>query len=185
MEELINILPEILQKTFYDLNPYNPNNTEDSYQELLRENLSIRLQKRIGSEITVQKKTKDILGEPLPLKNKSERYDLVANYLNALFELKNVEKLEKIHDYQLLSYLDGSDYKYGVLINFAKSKNFKNCIVHCKIYEKDELVEKTDEFGYKYQQHKFKLIKEFKSQNYLEFMGEYEITDTNVINIEP
>lgn len=184
MEELINILPEILQKTFYDLNPYNPNNTEDSYQELLRENLSIRLQKRIGSEITVQKKTKDILGEPLPLKNKSERYDLVANYLNALFELKNVEKLEKVHEYQLLSYLDSSVYKYGILINFAKSKNFKNCIVHCKIYEKGDLVEKTDIYGHKYSRYNFILREEFKSQNYLDFMGPYEITDTNVINIE-
>ena len=185
MDELINLLPETLQNSYFNLNPFNPNNTEDNYQELFRENLFLKLHKRISSEITVQKSAKDILGEPLPLKNKTERYDLLMNLFNALFELKNVEKLEKIHDYQLLSYLDGSDYKYGVLINFAKSKNFKNCIVHCKIYEKDELVEKTDEFGYKYQQHKFKLIKEFKSQNYLEFMGEYEITDTNVINIEP
>tara|TARA_B100000035_G_C20838643_1_gene481997 strand:+ start:81 stop:632 length:552 start_codon:yes stop_codon:yes gene_type:complete len=183
MDELINNLPEILQPSYFRVNPLNPNNTEDNYQEVFRENLTIKLNKRIGSEITVQKSAKDILGEEIPLKNKTERYDLTMD--NILFELKNVEKLEKIHDYQLLSYLDGSDYKYGVLINFAKSKNFKNCIVHCKIYEKDELVEKTDEFGYKYQQHKFKLIKEFKSQNYLEFMGEYEITDTNVINIEP
>ena len=185
MDELINLLPEILQNSYFNLNPFNPNNTEDNYQELFRENLFLKLQKRISSEITVQKSAKDILGEPLPLKNKTERYDLLMNLFNALFELKNVEKLEKIHDYQLLSYLDGSNYKYGVLINFAKSKNFKNCIVHCKIYEKDELVEKTDEFGYKYQQHKFKLIKDFKSQNYLDFMGSYEITDTNVINIEP
>ena len=153
MDELINILPEILQPSYFRVNPLNPNNTEDNYQEVLRENLTIKLNKRIGSEITVQKSAKDILDEEIPLKNKTERYDLTMD--NILFELKNVEKLEKIHDYQLLSYLDGSDYNYGVLINFAKSKNFKNCIVHCKIYEKDELVEKTDEFGYKYQQHKF------------------------------
>lgn len=183
MEKLILTLDQILQPTYFLVNPLNPNNTEDNYQEVLRENIYLTLKKRIGSEITVQKRAKDILGEEIPLKNKTERYDLTMD--NILFELKNVEKLEKIHDYQLLSYLDCSDYKYGVLINFAKSKNFKNCIVHCKIYEKYELVEKTDEFGYKYQQHKFKLIHEFKSKNYLDFMGDYVINETNVINIEP
>ena len=184
MEELINILPEILQNSYFNLNPLNPNNTEDNYQELFRENLFLKFQKRIGSEITVQKSAKDILGEPLPLKNKTERYDLLMNIFNALFELKNVEKLEKVHEYQLLSYLDSSDFKYGVLINFAKSKNFKNCIVHCKIYEKGDLVENTDIYGHKYSRYNFILRKEFKSQNYLDFMGPYEISDTNVINIE-
>ena len=184
MEELLTLLPEILQNTYYNLNPFNPNNTEDNYQELFRENLLIKLQKRIESEITVQKSTKNILGEEIYLKNKTERYDLLMNCFNALFELKNVEKLEKIHEYQLLSYLDSSEYKYGVLINFAKSKNFKNCIVHCKIYEKDELVKKTDEFNYTYHRYNYKLIKEFKSQNYLDFIGSYEITETNVINID-
>ena len=43
-------------------------------------------------------------------KNKTES---MTNNYNILFELKNVEKLEKIHDYQLLSYLDGSNAKYG------------------------------------------------------------------------
>ena len=184
MEELIKLLPGILQNTYFNLNPFNPNNTEDNYQELLRENLFIKFNQRIESEVTVQKSTRNILGEELYLKNKTERYDLIINCFNALFELKNVEKLEKFHDYQLLSYVDSSDYKYGVLINFAKSKNFKNCIVHCKIYEKDEIVKKDDEFGNTYAKYNYKLIKDFKSQNYLDFMGQYVINETNVINID-
>ena len=184
MLELFDLLPEILQTTYFNLNPFNPNNTEDNYQELFRENLLIKLQKRIESEITVQKSAKNILGEEIYLKNKTERYDLLMNCFNALFELKNVEKLEKIHEYQLLSYLDNTGKKYGILINFAKSKNFKNCIVHCKIYEKDELVKKDDEFGHTYTRYNYKLIKDFKSKNYLEFMGEYVINETNVINID-
>ena len=39
MEELKNLLPEILQNSYFNLNPFNPNNTEDNYQELFRENL--------------------------------------------------------------------------------------------------------------------------------------------------
>jgi len=181
MQELFDLLPEILQTTYFNLNPFNPNNTEDNYQELFRENLFIKLQKRIESEITVQKSAKNILGEEIYLKNKTERYDLLINCFNVLFELKNVEKLEIIHEYQLLSYLDNTGKKYGILINFAKSKNFKNCIVHCKIYEKDELVKKTDNFRVNYAKYNYKLIKEFKSQNYLDFMGPYV---TNVINID-
>lgn len=47
MKELLIILPEILQITYFNfnLNLFNPNNTEGNYQELLRENLLIKLQK--------------------------------------------------------------------------------------------------------------------------------------------
>ena len=93
MEKLILTLDQILQPTYFRVNPFNPNNTEDNYQEVLRQNISLIVKRQIGSEITVQKSAKDILGEEIPLKNKTERYDLTMD--NILFELKNVEKLEK------------------------------------------------------------------------------------------
>ena len=55
MDELINLLPETLQNSYFNLNPFNPNNTEDNYQELFRENLFLKLHKRISSEIIVWK----------------------------------------------------------------------------------------------------------------------------------
>ena len=43
MEQFLELLPEILQNTYFELNPFNPNNSEEHYQELLRENLFIKL----------------------------------------------------------------------------------------------------------------------------------------------
>ena len=31
-ETLINLLPEVIQTTYFHLNPLNPNNTEDNFQ---------------------------------------------------------------------------------------------------------------------------------------------------------
>ena len=84
INKLIDVLEEHLQVTYFELNPYNPNNTEDNYQELLRENLNITFKSRIESEETVQKKTKNILGEGISLKNKTERYDLLMELFNFL-----------------------------------------------------------------------------------------------------
>mgnify|MGYP001417585022 CR=1 FL=1 len=40
MEEIISKFPRIIQKTYFEMNPLNPNNNEDSFQELLRHNMS-------------------------------------------------------------------------------------------------------------------------------------------------
>lgn len=39
-----------------------------------------------------------------------------------IIELKAVEKLQKIHEAQLLNYLKATDYKIGLLINFTYPK---------------------------------------------------------------
>ena len=130
IQELFNLLPEIVQSTYFSLNPYNPNNTEKNYQELLRENLSIKFDKRVDSEITYQKSTKDIVGDEICLENKTERLDLLMKSFSVIFELKNVDKLDKSHENQLLNYMNNTKYEYGILINFAKSKNLKNCVAH-------------------------------------------------------
>ena len=182
INKLIDVLEELLQSTYFESNPYNPNNTEDNYQELLRENLNITFKSRIESEETVQKKTKNILGEGISLKNKTERYDLLMELFDVIFELKAVEKLDKLHENQLFNYLDNSKYKYGILVNFAKTKNMKNTFVHCKIFEKVKLIKKVDKFNRSYSNYRYKCIEEFKTQSYYEIMGEYVI-DENVIEI--
>ena len=182
INKLLDVLEEHLQVTYFELNPYNPNNTEDNYQELLRENLNITFKSRIESEETVQKKTKNILGEGISLKNKTERYDLLMELFDVIFELKAVEKLEKQHENQLFNYLDNSKYKYGILVNFTKSKNMKNTYVHCKIFEKVKMIKHFDKFNRSYSNYSYKCIKEFKTQSYYELFSEYVI-DENVIEI--
>ena len=182
MDELCQRLPEILQNTYFNLNPFNPNNTEDNYQELLRENLNITFKSRIESEETVQKKTKNILGEGISLKNKTERYDLLMELFDVIFELKAVEKLEKQHENQLFNYLDNSKYKYGILVNFTKTKNMKNTFVHCKVFEKVKMIKHFDKFKRSYTNYRYKCIEEFKTQSYYELFSEYVI-DENVIEI--
>ena len=159
-------LLEIIQVTYFRLNPLNPNNTEDNYQELLRENLFLKLGLRVYSEISYQKGCLNILGEDVLLKNKTERLDLVLKDLDCIMELKCVEKLEKVHENQLLSYLNNLDYKYGILINFGKCKNMKNCMSHCKIYERGDRVLKVDKYGVEYNIRDMRLIKEMFTENY-------------------
>ena len=182
IQELINILPEIVQSTYFSLNPYNPNNSEDNYQELFRENLTIKFNKRVDSEITNQKSTRDILGDEICLKNKTERLDLLMKSFSVIFELKNVEKLDKSHENQLLNYMNNSNYNYGILLNFSKSKNLKNCVASYKIYKKDIKITKEDKFGNFYSMFTFKCIGEHTSENYFDLMGDY-IQEDNVIQI--
>ena len=182
IQEILNLLPEIVQSTYFSLNPYNPNNTEDNYQELLRENLNIKFNRRIDSEVTYQKSSKDILGDEICLKNKTERIDLLMKSFSIIFELKNVEKLDKSHENQLLNYMNNTEYEYGILINFAKSKNLKNCVAHYKIYKKNKKITKEDKFGNHYSMFTFEFKDEFISENYNDLMGEYIQVD-NVIQI--
>ena len=173
MENLQQRLPEIVQHTYFSLNPLNPNVTEDNYQELLRENLSLILNERIHSEISVQKSTCNIFGEIVSLKNKSERYDLTIPSLNVLLELKNLVELDEYCQHQLLNYLDHSDYTYGILVNFAKPNKKRDYKVSYKVYQKHETLTKTDRFGYTYTRYSYTLISEFEGENYLDVMGEY------------
>lgn len=69
MENLFNDLPKILQNTYMNLNPLNPENSEENYQELLRENLTSY--GRIDSEITSQRYVNNINNEKIFLKNKT------------------------------------------------------------------------------------------------------------------
>lgn len=164
--EISDKLLEIIQVTYFRLNPLNPNNTEDNYQELLRENIYLGLGLRVSSEVSYQRDCLNILGEEVLLKNKTERLDLVIKGLDSILELKCVEKLEKVHENQLLSYLNNLDYKYGVLINFAKSKSMRFIVGHCKIYERGLEVLKRDKYGVEYKVKGLRLIKEMFTENY-------------------
>jgi GxxExxY protein len=183
MEEFLQRLPEILQNTYFSLNPLNPNNTEDNYQELLRENISKIIGVRVESEITSQKTAQNIFNETVSLKNKSERYDLTIDSLETLLELKNLVEIDDNCVHQLLHYLDTTDYKYGILINFAKSNKKKDYCVTCRIYLKGELKVWSDRYGYTYNRHQYTLIDTTSSDNYLDLVGSYIDTDTYHKNI--
>jgi len=181
---LLEPLEEILQNTYFNLAPYNPNNTESYFQELLMDNLTVKLKQRIESEISLQKYVKNIVGENIGLKNKTSRYDLFIRVFSVVFELKNVGDLDITNTQQLLHYLNNSDFKYGILVNFTKSgKNIKNTYVHCKVYEKCELVTKNDKFNTSYSHYKYKCIKDFKTQTYYEVMGD-NLIDESVFEIQ-
>ena len=169
--DLFDNLEELVQTSYFGLNPYNPNNSEDNYQELLRHNIREKLNFRVESEYTYQKNGNDINGEEISLKNKTERYDLLIKKLSIILELKAVEKFESINLQQLFHYLDTSDYKYGILINFTKSKDIKKSYARCKIFEKKNKFTGIDKFNNKYSHYKYELIKEFKTQSYYELMG--------------
>ena len=180
---LFEKLEEILQASYFGLNPYNPNNSEDKYQELFRHNIREELNLRVESEYTYQKKAFDINDEHISLKNKTERYDLLIKKLSVLFELKSVEKFDSSHDQQLFHYLDTSEYKYGILINFAKSKDLQKSSVYCKIYEKKDKITKKDKFNREYSHYKYELINEFKTQSYYELMGDNIIQGNDDNNV--
>jgi len=171
-----NNLEEIIQISYFGLDPYNPNNSEDNYQELFRHNIRERLNMRVESEYTYQKNGIDINGEEISLKNKTERYDLLIKKLSIIIELKAVEKFESINLQQLFHYLDTSDYKYGILINFTKSKDIKKSYARCKIFEKKNKFTKKDKFNCEYSHYKYELINEFKTQSYYELMGDNVIS---------
>ena len=174
---LFEKLEEILQASYFGLNPYNPNNSEDKYQELFRHNIREELNLRVDSEYTYQKDAFDINNEEISLKNRTDRYDLLIKKLSVLFELKSVEKFDSSHDQQLFHYLDTSEYKYGILINFTKSKDLQKSFVYCKIYEKKDKNTNKDKFNREYSNYKYELINEFKTQSYYELMGDNIIKD--------
>ena len=167
--DLSEKLLEIIQVTYFSLDPLNPNNTEDNYQELLRENIYLKLGYSVYSEVSYQRYSLNILGLEFSLKNRTERLDLVIKGLDSILELKCVESLGKVHENQLQSYLNSlNSYKYGILVNFGKSKNMLNCVGHIKIYERLEGVEIVDKYGVRYKVGGMRLIKEMRTENYYE-----------------
>ncbi len=87
-----------------------PGLLESTYEQCLCRELSLR-----GMVFQRQ--------QPLPLEYKGEALDcgyrmdvVVAN--RVVVEIKSVDRLEPIHDAQLLTYLKLSGYKLGLLMNF-------------------------------------------------------------------
>ena len=183
IHEFINKFTEILQKTYFSLNPLNPNNTEDNFQELLRHNIIKVFNCNVDSEVTFQRTVVDINGDEINLKNKTERYDLIVNMFDLLMELKAVEKLDESHTNQLLTYMNNSDYKYGAIINFRKGKSCKQLIAEAKFYEKiDEDSCKEDIYGNKYRIQKFRLINgDIKTEDFKVVTGCY-LSNEIVVN---
>ena len=87
-----------------------PGLLESVYEQVLAGKLE-----KEGLQVEVQKKI-SITYEDILIEN-AFRADLVVNDL-VIVELKSVEKLEKVHFKQLLTYLRLSNKKLGLLINF-------------------------------------------------------------------
>ena len=170
-------LKKILQSTYFALNPLNPKNCEDYYQEVFRENLKIITGMRVDSEITNQRDAHNINCELVRLKNKTERYDLICEDLDTLFELKQSGGISDEYRNQMFNYLDKSKYKYGVVVNFMKLNN-KKCdnkklCAQYEVYEKSHVKEIKDMYGEYYAIYKYKMIDSFCTEDYLELMGGY------------
>ena len=178
MDDFLTQLPSVLQSTYFWLNPLNPTNTEDNYQELLRINLE-RLHYAVDSEVSVQKTTRDIHKNIVKLKNKTERYDLTLDPLSILMELKNLVDLDDYCVHQMLGYLDHSAFTYGILINFAKSNKKNDYRCSFKVYKKNTPLVATDQFGHNYTRYSYTLIREFSGDNYMDLFP--TIVSTEVV----
>jgi len=178
-DTLISLLPEVVQTTYFQLNPLNPNNTEDNYQELLRINLE-RLSYHVYSEVSVQKETLDIYGGRVKLKNKTERYDLVLDPQETLIELKNLVDIDDYSVHQMLSYMDHSTYRYGVLINFGKANKKHEYRCSFRVYKKGSPLCFNDSFGTTYKRYTYTKTHEFRSENYWDLVSSGLVTDALV-----
>ena len=167
ISECLLQLPRVIQNTYFQLNPRNPTNSEDHFQELLRHNLSL-LGYRVASEISYQKVARDLHGEPLPLKNKTERFDLTIDALNLLFELKHTTDLDESASHQLWNYMDHSDYEYGIVINFTKPNKKQKYRASTRVYQKHAEKSFTDSYGFTYTRNTYPLMESYESQDYME-----------------
>jgi len=174
----------VIQSTYFNLNPKNPNVTESHYQELLIKNLNIIYNFNISQEISSQKKTTDINGEILSLRNKTQRYDLLIDDISTIFELKNLADITDESRNQLLHYLTKKKkYKYGILINFMKS-NKKKLVAQVEVFEKGVDYSMTDIYNDHYSNYHYELIKSFETENYNDYCLNYTKKDDNIIEIK-
>ena len=100
----------VVNSVFEMHNTLGPGLLESVYEQILARKLE-----KEGLQVEVQKKI-SIVYEDMIIEN-AFRADLVINDL-VIIELKSVEKLEKVHFKQLLTYLRLSNKKLGLLINF-------------------------------------------------------------------
>jgi GxxExxY protein len=110
MPELNQITEGIIGAAIEVHRALGPGLLESAYEECLCRELSLR---QIGFQRQV----------PLPIRYKDVlldcgyRLDLLV-LEQVIVELKSIEKIEPIHEAQLLSYLKLGRYKIGLLINF-------------------------------------------------------------------
>ena len=100
----------VVDAAFQIHNTLCPGLLKSVYEQILASKLENE-----GLQIEVQKKI-SIVYEDMKIEN-AFRADLLINDL-VIIELKSVEKLEKVHFKQLLTYLRLSNKKLGLLINF-------------------------------------------------------------------
>jgi GxxExxY protein len=175
MDSLLSDLPKVIQNTYFQLNPMNPNNTEDNFQELLRHNLTL-MGYHVESEITCQKHSKDIMGNTLRLKNKTERYDLMIESLKTIFELKYTTDQDENSVHQLWNYMNHNDFEYGILINFTKP-NKKQCYkAMTSVYHKQQTLTFTDTYNVSYSQYKYILVHSYESEDYKQLVDGGSLT---------
>jgi hypothetical protein len=172
---IINTLLNIVTHTYFSLNPYNLNNTEDNYQDLLKKNLELE-GITVYSEYSKQKISLDKSGNNYPFSNKTERIDLFLPEFNLLLELKNLTDFKDECLGQITSYMDNDEtINYGLLINFAKPKKVdkvKELKSTIKVFERNQLKQFTDYYGNIYKKWNYKEILEYKTENYCELFGE-------------
>jgi len=162
----------LIQRTYFDLNPLNPKNIEDNYQELLKENLKLAFDLKSHIETSHQKTSSDINGEVVKFRHKTERYDIVIDQINTILELKCLVDITDESRYQLFNYLDKSVCSHGIIINFMKF-NTKNLFTQVEVYEKSTIHEYQDKFGDYYSRYYYKKIHSFQTEDYYNIVGRY------------
>ena len=162
----------LVQRTYFDLNPLNPKNIEDNYQELLKENLKLAFDLKCHIETSQQKTSSDINGEVVKFKHKTERYDIVIEQINTILELKCLVDITDESRYQLFNYLDKSVCNHGIIINFMKF-NTKNLFAQVEVYEKSTIHEHQDKFGDNYSRYYYKNIHSFQTEDFYNIVGRY------------
>ena len=86
---------------------------EKVYEKALLEELRVRGIKAVGQQpIKIKYKGKNV----------GEYYADILVEDQVILELKTVEKIQKIHEAQLLNYLKATGYKVGLLVNFKYPK---------------------------------------------------------------
>ena len=116
MAEIINIndLTYQINGAVYEVNrELGPGFLEKVYENALLIELRERgLEAENQVSIKVNYKS-EIVGEYIA--------DIIVNGL-VILEIKAIEALQKVHEAQLLNYLNATDYKIGLLVNFTHPK---------------------------------------------------------------
>jgi len=110
-------ITSLVLKAFFDVyNELGYGFLEKVYENALvieLENLGLEVEQQIPIKVLYGKA---IVGDYIA--------DIVVNNL-VILELKAIEKLNSIHEVQLVNYLKATDFEVGLLLNFGKEPQYK------------------------------------------------------------